>query len=169
MQQGHHGHSDMSPDMMRRHYLMFGLNMILSTIIMYLVMFEMIWSWGEFIQNINFFYMALTMAMPMAMPMGMLMLLMMASMYTNKRLNIVLYAAMTLLFVLAFAAVRGQWLVGDKQFARSMIPHHSGAILMCNEAKLSDAELRELCYGPNGIVVSQKREVAQMKRILEGL
>ena len=155
----------MSGGMMRRHYLTFGLNMILSTIIMYLVMFEMIWSWGEFVQNINFFYMALTMAMPM----GMLMLLMMGSMYSNKRLNIILYAIMALLFVLAFAAVRGQWLVGDKQFVRSMIPHHSGAILMCNEAKLRDAELRELCYGPTGIVVSQKREVAQMKRILERL
>ena len=165
MPQAHQGHSGTSGGMMRRHYLMFGLNMILSTIIMYLVMFEMIWSWGEFVQNINFFYMALTMAMPM----GMLMLLMMGSMYSNKRLNIMLYALMALLFVLAFAAVRGQWLVGDKQFARSMIPHHSGAILMCNEAKLRDTELRELCYGTNGIVVSQKREVAQMKRILERL
>jgi uncharacterized protein (DUF305 family) len=165
MPQAHQGHSGTSGGMMRRHYLMFGLNMILSAIIMYLVMFEMIWSWGEFVQNINFFYMALTMAMPM----GMLMLLMMGSMYSNKRLNIMLYALMALLFVLAFAAVRGQWLLGDKQFARSMIPHHSGAILMCNEAKLRDTELRELCYGPNGIVASQKREVAQMKRILERL
>ena len=50
-----------------------------------------------------------------------------------------------------------------------MIPHHSGAILMCNEAKLRDAELRELCYGSQGIVVSQEREVAQMKQILERL
>ena len=165
MNHDHESHNAMSPDMTRRHYLIFGLNMLISTIIMYLVMFEMIWSWGEFIQNINFFYMALTMAMPM----GMLMLLMMGSMYVNKRLNLLLYAVMGLLFVLSFAAVRSQALVGDKQFVRSMIPHHSGAILMCEEAKLQDAELRELCYSPGGIVASQKSEVDQMKRIMDRL
>lgn len=76
----------MNPQMMRKHYLMFGLNMILSTIVMYLVMFEMIRGEGEFVQNINFFYMALTMAMPM----GVLMLLMMGSMYADKGLNLIL-------------------------------------------------------------------------------
>lgn len=165
MAQVQHEHGEMSRKTERRHYLLFGLNMLLSTIIMYLVMFEMIWSSGEFVQNINFFYMALTMAMPM----GVLMLLMMGSMYPNKRLNLLLHGIMVVLFVLAFSAVREQWLVGDHQFVRSMIPHHSGAVLMCNESKLRDPELRELCYGPDGIVISQEREVAQMKRILDRL
>ena len=165
MQEGHEGHGQMSPRMMRRHYLMFGLNMILSTIIMYLVMFEMIRGWGEFIQNVNFFYMALTMAMPM----GVLMLLMMGSMYADKRLNLILYVALALIFVLAFAAVRTQALVHDKQFVRSMIPHHSGAILMCNQASIRDAEVRALCFKPNGIVQSQEREIEQMKGILRRL
>ena len=165
MQEGHGRHGGMSRDMMRRHYLMFGLNMILSTIIMYLVMFEMIRGWGEFIHNVNFFYMALTMAMPM----GVLMLWMMGSMYANKRLNLILYIVLAVVFILALAAVRTQVLVGDRQFARSMIPHHSGAILMCNEASLRDAELRNLCFAPDGIVASQEREIAQMKAILERL
>ncbi len=73
MQQGYEAQGQMSPRMMRKHYMMFGLNMIVSTIIMYPVMFEMIRGLGEFVQNINFFYMALTMAMPM----GVLMLVMM--------------------------------------------------------------------------------------------
>lgn len=162
MEQGMQHHK-MSPEMMRKHYWMFGLNMLLSTIIMYLVMFEMIRGSGEFIQNINFFYMALTMAAPM----GVLMLLMMGSMYANKRLNIALHAALVLVFLLAFFAVRTQALVGDRQFLRSMIPHHSGAILMCNEAPISDPEIRELCFGPNGIIVSQEREIEQMKAILK--
>ena len=151
--------------MMRRHYWMFGLNMLVSTIIMYLVMFEMIRGLGEFVQNINFFYMALTMAMPM----GALMLLMMGSMYADKRLNLILYAALAIIFVLAFLAVRTQAAVGDRQFVRSMIPHHSGAILMCNEASLRDAEIRNLCFAPNGIVKSQEREIAEMKGILRRL
>ena len=165
MQQGHQTHGGMSSEMTRQHYTMFGLNMLLSTIIMYLVMFEMIRGFGEFIQNINFFYMALTMAMPM----GVLMLLMMGSMYPNKKLNVLLYIALGLIFVLAFAAVRTQAAVGDKQFVRSMIPHHSGAILMCNQASIKDAEIRDLCFKPNGIVQSQEREIEQMKRILSRL
>jgi uncharacterized protein (DUF305 family) len=41
-----------------------------------------------------------------------------------------------------------------------MIPHHAGAILMCNEAQLTDPEVKRLC---EGIVASQEREIAQMK------
>ncbi|WP_343070905.1 DUF305 domain-containing protein [Sphingomonas sabuli] len=165
MEQGHNEHGGMSRQMMHRHYLMFGLNMLISTVIMYVVMFEMIRGSGEFVQNINFFYMALTMAMPM----GALMLLMMGSMYADKRLNLILYAALALIFILAFAAVRTQALVGDKQFVRSMIPHHSGAILMCNQASLRDPEIRQLCFAPTGIVASQEREIAQMKTLLKRL
>jgi uncharacterized protein (DUF305 family) len=50
-----------------------------------------------------------------------------------------------------------------------MIPHHSGALLMCKEASLKDPELRDLCYGPDGIIASQTREIKQMKAILERL
>ena len=146
----------------RQHYLMFGVNMAVSFVIMYLVMFSMIWSSGEFVQNLNFFYMALTMATPM----GILMLLTMGSMFTNRRINLILHAALGLTFVLALAATRMQTLVGDRQFVRSMIPHHSGAILMCERASLRDAEIRELCFSPTGIVESQRREIAQMQAIL---
>ena len=68
-----------------------------------------------------------------------------------------------------FIAILQQFLVGDREFLRSMIPHHSGAVLMCKEASLKDPELRELCYGPNGIIASQIREVEQMKAILKRL
>lgn len=158
-------HQAMDPRTMRKHYVMFGLNMLISTAIMYLVMFEMVYRWGEFVQNVNFFYMALTMAMPM----GILMLLLMGSMYADRKLNLVLYAALSLVFVLAFAAVRTQALVGDRQFVRSMIPHHSGAILMCRESSIRDPEIRDLCFKPGGIIESQTREIEQMKKILRRL
>lgn len=60
MHQGHE-HGSMSHDMARRHYVMLGVNLLLSALIMYLGMFAMIWSWAEFVQNINFFHMALIM------------------------------------------------------------------------------------------------------------
>jgi hypothetical protein len=164
MHQGHE-HGSISPEMMRRHYLMFGLNLLLSAIVMYLVMFTMIWSFADFFNNLNTFYMALMMVTPMAM----LMLLMMGMMYPDRKLNLILYAAFALVFVLSFIGMRAQSLVGDKQFVRSMIPHHSGAILMCREASIRDPEIRELCFKPDGIIDSQSREIAQMKTIMDRL
>lgn len=151
--------------MRRHHYMMFALNLAISLVIMYLAMFAMIWSLGEFVQNINFFYMALVMWAPM----GIVMMLTMKSMFMNARLNMILYAAFALVFVLSFWGIRDQTLVGDKQFVRSMIPHHSGALTKCNRASIRDAEIRELCFGPNGIVQSQTREIEQMNRIMARL
>ena len=160
---GQHGMSD--ADMMRHHYKMLAVNLVLSLIIMYVAMFAMIWSFGEFVQNINFLYMALVMWAPMAI----VMLLTMKSMYKNAKLNMVLYGIFIAVFVLSFVGIRAQGLVGDRQFLRSMIPHHSGALLMCNRSDLRDAEIRDLCFGPDGIVTSQTREIAQMRAIKDRL
>lgn len=140
------------------HYLMFAVNMALSLVPMYFVMFSMIDGWADFRNNVNMFYMALTMVAPM----GVLMLATMGGMYSNKPLNLALYAVLMLLFVLALAATRLQTGVNDRQFIASMIPHHSGAILMCREAELRDPELVKLC---NDITSSQRREIEQMKAI----
>jgi uncharacterized protein (DUF305 family) len=45
-----------------------------------------------------------------------------------------------------------------------MIPYHSGAILMCREASLSDPELVSLC---GEITQAQREEIEQMERIAE--
>ncbi len=143
-------------------YVMLAVNLGLSLVVMYLAMFAMIWSWGEFIQNVNFFYMALVMWAPM----GAIMLATMGGMYRNRKLNAALYTAFAIIFVLSLLGIRQQSLVGDQQFLRSMIPHHSGAILMCEEAKLADPEIRQLC---GEIIEAQKQEIAQMKRIMDRL
>jgi uncharacterized protein (DUF305 family) len=158
-----HEHGGMSQDMVGNHYRMLGINLIVSLIIMYLLMFSMIWSFSDFFNNNNMLYMAVTMAAPM----GMLMLAMMRTMYPDKRLNMILYAVFALLLVVAFWGIRAQALVNDEQFVRAMIPHHSGAITMCNRASIKDAEIRDICFKPNGIVDSQTREIAQMKAILQ--
>ncbi|MDQ8757490.1 DUF305 domain-containing protein [Sphingosinicella sp. LHD-64] len=138
---------------------MLGLNIVLSAIIMYFVMFAMIDGLADFYNNLNMFYMALMMAAPM----GILMLLLMGSMYDNKTLNLLLHAGFALVFVLAFLGIRAQAPIGDAQFLRSMIPHHSGAILMCREASITDPEIVALC---SNIERSQRAEIAQMNRIL---
>lgn len=45
-----------------------------------------------------------------------------------------------------------------------MIPHHSGAILMCREANIADPEIVGLC---EKIKRSQQDEIDQMKAILK--
>ena len=158
MEQGNSGHQP-SAKAMRHHYMMLAINLAISLVIMYVAMFSMIYSWGEFIQNINFFYMALVMWAPMAA----VMLLTMKSMYANARLNAVLYGVFALVFGLSLIGIRAQALVGDRAFLRSMIPHHSGAVLMCERAKIQDAEIVTLC---GQIIKSQTEEIDQMKGIL---
>ena len=98
--------------------------------------------------------------------MGAIMLATMGGMYRNRKLNAALYVAFAAIFVLSFVGIRQQSLVGDDQFLRSMIPHHSGAIMMCEEAKLTDPEIRRLC---GEIIQAQRDEIAEMKRIMDRL
>ena len=132
--------------------------MILGLIVMYVVLFSMIDGWGDFRNNLNMLYMAITMWAPM----GIFMLATMPGMFPRKRLNIALHVAFLALTVVSFGATRAQALIDDRQFIASMIPHHSGAILMCREADLRDADLVALC---GEITKAQREEIEQMERI----
>jgi uncharacterized protein (DUF305 family) len=141
-------------------YRSLALQTIVSGIIMYLVMFVMIDRLSSFYNNLNMFYMTLMMVSPMVV----LMVLAMRDMFPSKRLNTLLLLGSTVAFFGSFALIRTQTTIGDTAFLRSMIPHHSGAILMCEQAKLSDPEVRQLC---SGIITGQKSEIDQMKQILK--
>ena len=143
-------------------YRMLAVNLAASVVIMYLTMFTMIDGLDDFRNNLNMAYMTLTMAAPM----GLLMLVTMTAMYRNKAVNAALYVGLAMVFVGSFAFTRTQTFVGDVEFLRSMIPHHSGAILMCRQAKITDAEIASLC---DQIAQSQRAEIAQMNRILARL
>jgi len=129
-------------------------------VIMYLVMYTMIATLGHFYLNLNNVYMTLMMAAPMAI----LMLIFMRSMYPSRRVNLAIAAAATVLFIGSFVGMRTQAFVGDAEFLRSMIPHHSGAILMCEQASLRDPEIIVLC---DNIVRSQREEIAEMQALLD--
>ncbi|ODP39634.1 DUF305 domain-containing protein [Sphingomonas turrisvirgatae] len=141
-----------------RPYLMFWINMALGLIVMYVVMFSMIDGARDFRNNLNMFYMAVTMWAPM----GVFMLATMPGMFPKKALNTALYAVFIILTIASFAATRVQAFIDDGQFIDSMIPHHSGAILMCREATLTDAELISLC---DDIMGAQRSEIDQMEQI----
>lgn len=139
-------------------YRLFWINMALGLIVMYVVMFSMIDGIHDFHNNLNMLYMAVTMWAPM----GIFMLATMPGMFPKKSLNTVLYAVFIVLTIASFAATRTQTLIDDRQFIDSMVPHHSGAILMCREAELRDAELLKLC---RDIIEAQRSEIEQMQRI----
>lgn len=134
--------------------------MVIDFVIMYLVMYTMIATLDHFRLNLNNVYMTLMMVAPMTI----VMLVAMRSMYRSRRLNLLIGGGAALVFIASFAAMRTQAAVGNAEFLRSMIPHHSGAILMCEQASLTDPQLVELC---GQIVRSQKAEIARMQAILD--
>jgi hypothetical protein len=138
------------------------VEMSIDFAIMYLVMYTMIATLDHFYFNLNTVYMTLMMVTPMTI----VMLVGMRSMFRSRRANLAIGLGAALVFLGAFAAMRTQAAVGDKEFLRSMIPHHSGAILMCEEASLRDPEIIALC---DQIVTSQAVEIAQMEAILKRL
>ena len=142
-------------------YRSFGIELVLDFIVMYLVMYTMIATLDHFYLNLNNVYMTLMMVTPMAI----LMLWFMRSMYPSRKLNLAIVGGAAV-FILAFIGMRTQAGVGDKEFLRSMIPHHSGAILMCEQASIRDREILALC---DQIVRAQDDEIAQMKAILTRL
>ncbi|MGE3476066.1 MAG: DUF305 domain-containing protein [Rhodospirillaceae bacterium] len=146
-------------DMKQDHYKHLIVTTLINAVIMYLVMYTMINGLPDFYNNINQLYMVFMMAAPMVT----IMLIDMKSMFKDKRLNLILHASAAALVILGFAGMRTQAAVGDSQFLRAMIPHHSGAILMCREASLTDPEIEKLC---EGIIKSQQAEIDQMKAML---
>jgi uncharacterized protein (DUF305 family) len=144
---------------MNTHYKHFAVELVVDALIMFFVMYSMVSTAGHVYLNSNNVYMTLSMVAPM----GIVMLIAMRHMFPNKRLNLALYAVFTCVFFASFFATRSQALVGDKQFLRAMIPHHSGAILMCEQAQITDPEIKRLC---REIVDGQKREIDQMEAIL---
>jgi CDP-diglyceride synthetase len=144
---------------MKSPYQKLALVISINTVLMFLITYVMIDSIDHFYFNINRIYMALLMAAPMVV----LMLLVMRSMYDNKKLNLLLYAAFIGLFILIFSLTRTQTPVGNEQFLRSMIPHHSSAILMCEQSNLTDTEIITLC---DEIVQTQIEEIIEMEEIL---
>ncbi|MCC8506277.1 DUF305 domain-containing protein [Xanthomonas perforans] len=141
------------------HYGRLLLMMALSFLAMYALMYAMVDQWANVYHNVNQFYMAGLMAAPMLL----IELWLMSSMYPDRRRNLIL-AGVTVAFMLfCWWGIRTQAAVTDRQFIRSMIPHHAGAILMCEENRLKDPELVKLCQE---IITSQKQEIAQMKQLL---
>ena len=145
---------------MNDHYAKLAISLVISLVLMFVLSMSMVRSLDHFNLNLSNFWMALVMVAPM----GIVMLLVMWGMFPNRRLNFILLAGFGALFVGALALGRTETFVGNEQFLRSMIPHHSRAILVCQESDITDPEIATLC---EQIISSQRDEIRQMQRILD--
>ena len=132
---------------------------VLSFIAMYALMYSMVNTFRDIYPNFNQLYMAGLMTAPMVL----IEIVLMEVMYKNKKLNIIIAAVCVLVGLLFFLGIRQQTAISDKEFLRSMIPHHSGAILMCREADITDPDIKSLCQT---IMEGQQQEIDQMRAIL---
>ena len=108
---------------------------------MYVLMYAMVNTFSNVYPNWNQFYMAGLMTAPMVV----IELSLMNAMFGNRRLNALIFAAGVVALIAFYTAIRQQAAISDEQFLKSMIPHHSGAILMCERASIRDPELKKLC------------------------
>jgi uncharacterized protein (DUF305 family) len=143
-------------------YLRLAIMTALSFAAMYVLMYAMVDTFADVYPNLNQFYMAGLMAASMVI----IELAVMWRMYEGKAVKIVVMVLAVIALGGFWTLIRQQAAVADVQFVKSMIPHHSGAILMCRETSLADAELRELC---RSIGAGQRAEIEQMRRILARL
>src|SRR5688500_15324531 len=126
--------------MWTHHYSRLLIMIGLHFIAMYILMYSMVNAFNGVFNNFNQVYMAALMTASMIL----IELPLMSSMYKSKRLNAVIVAVGVVVLIGSFLLIRQQVLISDRQFLRSMIPHHAGAILMCEKASIEDQEIKDL-------------------------
>lgn len=141
------------------HFSLLLVMSVLHFLVMYVLMFSTVVSFEHIYMSNQKLYMAGIMTAQMII----IEVLLMGKMYTNKNALYALLGGSVALFVLLFVFIRQQTVINNKQFLQAMIPHHSGAILMCKQADITDPDILDLC---DDIVETQKREIDSMEREL---
>ncbi|MFT6533806.1 MAG: hypothetical protein ACJASC_003371 [Limimaricola cinnabarinus] len=140
-------------------YIRFGLMILTSTVVMFILMYLNTYAWEHLFFSETRTYMAILMGATMAV----IMLGYMLGMYSNKRLNIAIFAGSVIVFVLSLWLVRSQVTVSGPSYMRAMIPHHSIAIMTSERAQIRDPRVRKLA---DEIIEAQRREIAEMRYLI---
>lgn len=153
---------DQSGDMDRKMYLRFAAMIATAMFVMYWVMFVGSYEWS----HIRFSQSRVYMALVMGGTMGLVMLAWMLNMYRNTKANIAILAVSLLLMGLGTFLDRSQATVGDVEFMRAMIPHHSLAITRSERFNVDDVRVCELAVA---ISEAQRREILEMNWLIEDI
>lgn len=135
---------------------------VTSTIVMFALMYLNVYAFDHIYFSETRAYMALVMASSMAV----IMLGFMLHMLSNKKLNTVIVLGSVVLFGTSLWLARSQSTVDGVSWMKAMIPHHSIAILTSERAQITDPRVQKLA---NGIIESQRKEIAEMKALIAEL
>lgn len=130
-----------------------------STFIMFFLMYQLVYSWDHTIFSLT----RLVSSLVMGCVMTALMLAFMWNMYRPQAIKIVVLASAILGGIALIAFNRSQTLIGDVDYMKSMIPHHSIAI---NNSRMADIRDPRVRYLADRITRDQVKEIAEMKLLL---
>jgi hypothetical protein len=142
-----------------RPYVGLTLSLAGSFVAMYFAMYAMADRLEHVYLNLSNVWMTGFMTAAMSVPM----FLAMGHMFPTARAKVVAWATVVVLGVASWFLLRAEAGVGDRQFLRAMIPHHSAAIQMVRESDFADPRVKKLA---EQIISSQEREIAEMKALL---
>ena len=131
---------------------------LLSFIVMYILMYAMVDRYSNVYSNLNQLYMVLTMTSAMML----IEIAVMKSMYERK-VKIITASVSIIALILFWTFTRNQTAISDKEFLKSMIPHHGAAVLMCKKAPIVDPEIKQFC---DAIISGQQSEIDWMQKKL---
>ena len=149
-------------DAMKMGWGRFAAMIATSTVIMFFLMYQLVYSADHVMFSVN----RLLAAFIMGAVMTVVMLGFMWKMYRGQGVKIAVLGIASVAAVGLLATNRSQALVGDTAFMKAMIPHHSIAINNARKASISDPRVRELA---DEIIRSQVREIAEMKALLRDI
>lgn len=143
-------------------YLRFGAMILVSTVVMFGLMYLNTYAFEHVFYSQTRTWMALMMGGAMAV----IMMLFMLKMYHSKRANLAIVAGGAVVFAASLFLVRSQATVGDVDYMKAMIPHHSIAIMTSERAHIRDPRVRRLA---DQIIEAQVREIGEMKHLIADL
>ncbi|OHB31415.1 MAG: DUF305 domain-containing protein [Phenylobacterium sp. RIFCSPHIGHO2_01_FULL_69_31] len=143
-------------------WVRFGAMIAVSTTIMFFLMYQLVYSADHALFSLT----RLVSALVMACVMSAVMLAFMWKMYRPTAAKIAVLAAAVVGGVVLLAVNRSQALIGDVNFMKAMIPHHSIAINNARKADLRDPRVR---YLADRITRDQVKEIAEMKLLIDDL
>jgi hypothetical protein len=148
--------------MTRMSWWRFGAMIATSTVVMFFLMYQLVYSFDHVTFSMN----RLVASLVMGCVMTVVMLGFMWSMYEGAGKKIAVLAAAAVAGIVLLSVNRSQALISDLNFMRSMIPHHSIAINNARNATINDPRVRELA---DEIIESQMIEIAAMKLLVDDI
>jgi hypothetical protein len=140
----------------------FAAMIVTSTVIMFFLMYQLVYTWDHALFSLT----RLVSSIVMGCVMTAVMLAFMWKMYQPQAAKMIVLAASIIGGLALLTTNRDQSLIGDTDFMRAMIPHHSIAINNARKADIRDPRVR---YLADRITRDQVKDIAEMKLLLQDI